>query len=62
MDKVSGPAFRVMCDMFGVDAAINALTRMGMSATTEQIAVARDKETAAQERWNAIFKQKPKEG
>lgn len=61
MDKVSGPAFRVMCDMFGVDAAINALTRMGMSATTEQIAVARDKETAAQERWNAIFKQKPKE-
>lgn len=62
MDKVSDPAFRVMCDMWGVDAAVKALERMGMTATTEQITAARDKEAAAQERWNAIFKREPKEG
>ena len=62
MDKVSDPAFRVMCEMWGVDSAIKVLKRMGMTATTEQITTARDKEAAAQERWNTIFKQEPKEG
>ena len=60
MDKVSDPAFRVMCDMWGVDAAVKAAKRMGLTETDEQIAEAREKERAAQERWNDIFK--PKEG
>ncbi len=61
MDKVSDPVFRVMCEMWGVDSAVKALKRMSMTATTEQITAAREKETAAQERWNTIFKQEPKE-
>ena len=62
MGKIGDAQFRVMCDIWGVDAAVKALKRMGMTATTEQITAARDKEAAAQERWNAIFKQPPKEG
>ena len=62
MDKVSDPVFRVMCEMWGVDSAVKALKRMSMTATTEQIMVARDKEAAAQERWSTIFKQETKEG
>lgn len=57
MDKISDAAFRVMCDMWGVDDAIKAAKRMGMTPTQEQIADATRKEKAAQERWNAIFKQ-----
>ena len=60
MDKIGDAQFRVMCDMWGVDSAIKAAKRMGMTATTEQITAAREKETAEQERWNSIFK--PKEG
>lgn len=60
MDKIGDAAFRVMCEMWGVDAAIKAAKRMGMVATEEQIAAARAKEAATQERWSAIFK--PKEG
>ena len=58
MDKIGDAQFRVMCDMWGVDVALKALKRMGMTATAEQITAAQDKEAAAQERWNAIFKQK----
>lgn len=46
MDKVCDPAFRVMCDMWGVDAAVKAAKRMGLTATDEQIAEAREKERA----------------
>ena len=62
MDTIGDVQFRVMCNMWGVDAAIKALNRMGMTATTEQIAAARNEEAAAQERWSAIFKREPKEG
>lgn len=58
MDKVSDQAFRVMCDMWGVDAAVNAVKRMGMIVSAEQITVEKEKETARQERWNDIFKPK----
>lgn len=60
MDKIGDAQFRIMCDMWGVDSAIKAAKRMDMTATTEQITAAREKEMAAQERWNAIFKQEQK--
>ena len=53
-------AFRVMCDMWGVDAAIKAVKNMGITVDQEQIERERQKEKEAQERFNAIFK--PKEG
>lgn len=58
MDKVSDPAFRVMCDMWGVDGAIKAARRMGFAPSEEQIEAERQKEKASQERFNAIFKSK----
>lgn len=60
-DIVGDAQFRVMCDMWGVDGAIKAAKRMGMAPTQEQIAKATRKETAAQERWNRVFRQE-KEG
>ena len=60
MGKIGDAQFRVMCDMWGVDAAVKAAKRMGMKASDEQIAAAKKKETAAQERFERAFK--PKEG
>ena len=60
VDKVSDPAFRVMCNMWGVDAAIRAAKNMGLIVDQEQIEAERQKEKESQERFNAIFK--PKEG
>ncbi len=62
MDKIGDAQFRVMCEMWGVDDAVKAAKRMGMAPTHDQIEVARQKETAAQERWNSAFKQEAKEG
>ena len=59
-NRIGDAQFRVMCDMWGVDAAVKAAKRMGLKATDEQIAEAQEKERAAQERWSDIFK--PKEG
>ena len=56
MDKISDRAFHVMCDMWGVDDAVKALKRMGMTVTTEQITEERKKETALQEEWKRAFK------
>ena len=58
MNKIGDAQFRIMCDMWGVDGAVKAARRMGMKATDEQIAAAREKETAMQERWNRSFKGK----
>ena len=58
MNNVGDAQFRVMCDMWGVDAAIKALNRMGMAPTDEQIEAEQQKKNAAQERWNSIFKPK----
>lgn len=60
MDKIGDPQFHIMCQMWGVDAAIKALKRMGMVATDNQIESERKRETEIQERWNSVFK--PKEG
>lgn len=56
MDKIGDAQFRVMCDMWGVDNAIMAAKRMGMAPTQEQIAEAKQRETAWQEKWNRLFK------
>ena len=58
MDKIGDAQFRVMCNMWGVDGAVKAARRMGMKATDEQIASAREKEAASQERWDTVFKGK----
>ena len=58
MDKIGDAAFRVMCEMWGVEQAIKAVKRMGMKASDEQISAAREKELVAQELWNAVFRQK----
>lgn len=60
MGKIGDAQFRVMCDMWGVDAAVKAAKRMGMKASDEQIAAAKKKEAATQERLERAFK--PKEG
>lgn len=60
MGKIGDAQFRVMCDMWGVDAAVKAAKRMGMKASDEQIAAAKKKEAATQERLVRAFK--PKEG
>lgn len=57
MDKIGDAQFHVMCEMWGVDAAIKAAKRMGFSAAQEQIEVERDKERQTKERWDAIFKE-----
>lgn len=61
MDKIGDAQFRVMCDMWGVDNAVEAARRMGMAPTQEQIEAATQRETAAQERWKSVFRQE-KEG
>ena len=58
MDKIGDAQLRVMCDMWGVDAAVKAVKRMGMTVSEEQIAMEKEKEAAIQERWNYIFKPK----
>ena len=62
MSKEIGDAqFRVMCNMWGVDAAIKASKRMGMIPTDKQIDAEREVERASQEQWNSIFKPKEDE-
>ena len=56
MDKVGDAQFCVMCNMWGVDQAIKALTRMGMQATDEQIAAERKKEAETHKRLSEVFK------
>jgi hypothetical protein len=62
MNKIGDAQFRVMCDMWGVDNAIIAAKRMGLTSTQEQIDAAKQKEIATQERWNSVFKKEQKEG
>lgn len=55
VDTVGDAQFRVMCNMWGVDAALKALKRMGMSATDKQIESARRNEMEVQKRWNSVW-------
>lgn len=55
-NKIGNPQFHIMCDMFGVDEAVGAVKRMGMSVTKEQIEKALDREAKNNKRWEKIFK------
>lgn len=63
MDTIGDAQFRVMCEMWGVDRAIEGANNMGFEPTKEQIEAAREAETATHERWDRYFKAllKPKE-
>lgn len=66
-NKIGNPQFHVMCEMWGVDNAIEAVKRMGMSVTKEQIRKERDIEAKNNKRWGKIFNklkiiEKEKEG
>lgn len=54
-DQINPGAFKVMCDMWGVDNAIKAAKRMGMTVPDDMIQAHREKENETQARWNAIF-------
>ena len=56
ISKIGDPQFRVMCNMWGVEKALQALKRMCMTVTQEQIDAARAKEAESQERWNNVVK------
>ena len=60
-DRINDGAFRVMCDMWGVDSAIIAAKRMGMTVPDDMIQTQREKENETQARWNAIFKKDDEE-
>lgn len=55
-DRINPGAFRVMCDLWGVDDAVKCAKRMGMTIPEDMIQVQREKENETQARWNAIFK------
>ena len=63
MDKIGNLQFHVMCEMWGVDQAIEASKGMGMTPTDKQIEAERQNENGTQERWNSILNSifKPKE-
>lgn len=45
-----------MCEMFGVDEAIKAVKRMGMSVTKDQINNEQREEAEKNKRWNDMIK------
>lgn len=55
-DIVGDAQFRVMCDMWGVDDAIKALSRMGMGVTADQVEAERKKETEKAERFSRALR------
>lgn len=56
MDNIGTPQFNVMCEMWGVDAAIKAAKKMGMPPPSkEQIEVARQKEQEMYARLDKVF-------
>lgn len=56
MDKIGDAQFRVMCDMWGVDDAIEAAKRMGMEPTEKQIKMGRERQKAIKDSWANAFK------
>lgn len=55
-DKINPGAFRVMCNLWGVDNAVEHAKRMGMTIPEDMIQVQRDKENELYAMWNANFK------
>lgn len=60
-NKIGDAQFRIMCSMFGVDEAIKAVKRMGMSVTKDQINNAQKEESERNKRWNDMLKSITKE-
>ena len=54
--KIGDKQFHVMCEIWGVDQAIEDVWEMGMSVTNEQIETERKNEAEHSKRWNDIFK------
>lgn len=60
-NKIGDAQFRIMCSMFGVDEAIRAVKRMGMSVTKDQINNEQKEEAEKNKRWNDMIKSITKE-
>ena len=55
-DQINPGAFRVMCNLWGVDDAVKAAERMGVTIPDDMIQTQREIENEMHARWNAIFK------
>lgn len=60
MNRIGDAQFHVMCEMWGVDRAIESAGNMGFKPSKEQIETERVKEVETIKKWDAIFL--PKEG
>ena len=58
VDKIGDVQFHVMCEMWGVDQAIKAASRMGMKPSKEQVETERGKEAATVKARDSIFSPK----
>ena len=55
MVKIGNAQFRIMCEIWGVDQAIEAAKGMGMKPTQKQIATEREREAEQQKRVNDVL-------
>lgn len=55
-DQINPGAFRVMCDMWGVDDAIKNAKRMGVTIPDDMIQEQREREQKVQARWDRVVK------
>ena len=55
MNAIGNPQFRIMCEMWGVDRALEALDEIGMYASGEQIEAAREREAEMLRVWDRVF-------
>lgn len=55
-DQINSGAFRVMCDMWGVDDAIKNAKRMGLTVPDDMIQAQREKEQEVQAGWDRVVK------
>lgn len=56
MDRIGDAQFSVMCEMWGVERAIEAANGFGLNPTQEQIDAARAKQDALLEKLDAVVK------
>ena len=55
-DQINPGAFRVMCDMCGVDDAIKKAKRMGLTVPDDMIQKQRENEKEVQAGWDRVVK------
>lgn len=55
-DKINPGAFRVMCNLRGVDAAVEAAKRMGVTIPDDMIQTQRENEKEVHARWDRVVK------